>query len=942
MAKISGTYQSLARGVSQQPFEARLAGQHGEQVNMWSDPVHGLSRRRGTTLQACVATNVTGPSYYELPEYKRAELDEFYASYRTTPFVVEGQELQVHYPTKVQPSWFQSFPTGPQGGIRVTRKLQNPSVNQPGAEIVPLSAGIPGDAQHTATLADIAKGVTAACQVGRFILLACNATKFTVPPEVDAWAALSNGHISIQIKNGIPNRQYSVTALVDGVPTTWSYTTPSSSYTGTLTTSDIAFSDPEYQKKVNDRVNAYNSAVTAWLSTAANLTKPQYIADSLQIAISGALAAVGVTVSGFLNSAGVLLQVTNGRVTGCTATDSGDDSSVVVAERTVTSLDKLTAAHTEGKIIQVKPGKGEAAFYVKAVPVSGTNGFRGVRWEECPRTTSGAISNPFLVIAIKEPATPGTPTVGISKATTAGLAYLASAAILNDSSVLTLPQFGSRSVGDTDTSPAPGFFNKQITWMGTFQDRLCLAAGNTIDMSEVGNYFNFFRTQTLTVPDTDPVNVYALGSEADTIRHSVIFDRSLLLFGDNQQYSIDGRNPITPSTSTVIQSSAVEGATDCPPVAAGSLVFFGKRREGSTEVFQMEVGNVADTSNITALGIQLADYLPGSPVQLLYVPSPSTLIVRCSGAPRSVFVFRFIDQNRQRIMDSWSRFDYPEQFGAICGMFYHDDALYYRVARDAWKDQDGAVWTGWGGRYGFDVLERQSMLPQVPGVPYLDSVRPVELTYDPVNFQQDFWGKSYPFMATAFTRDKINNRGPLDPVPPKFAYWLHGAQPNTKSAADWNTAFADIPTRDVNYCVTGMPFDSYVDLTSPVRRDQNDQPLMQGRLTVNKLDVHYKDSGGFSATVTSNYGIAAQYNGFDWVATDTAWGKVTALRFNGRVLGQAANMVGIVPVATGTTAVFVGRESKEYVCRISSRSWMPLSITRITWTGQWFLNHRFI
>ena len=37
MAKISGSYQSLSRGVSQQVPEARLDGQHPEQVNMISD-----------------------------------------------------------------------------------------------------------------------------------------------------------------------------------------------------------------------------------------------------------------------------------------------------------------------------------------------------------------------------------------------------------------------------------------------------------------------------------------------------------------------------------------------------------------------------------------------------------------------------------------------------------------------------------------------------------------------------------------------------------------------------------------------------------------------------------------------------------------------------------------------------------------------------------------
>ena len=72
MSKVSGAYPSLSRGVNQQPFEARLDGQHGEQVNMWSDPVHGLSRRRGTTRQACYPGNEFGPSYFELSDSQNA------------------------------------------------------------------------------------------------------------------------------------------------------------------------------------------------------------------------------------------------------------------------------------------------------------------------------------------------------------------------------------------------------------------------------------------------------------------------------------------------------------------------------------------------------------------------------------------------------------------------------------------------------------------------------------------------------------------------------------------------------------------------------------------------------------------------------------------------------------------------------------------------------
>ena len=939
MPKVSGTYPSLSRGVNQQPFEARLDGQHGEQVNMWSDPVHGLSRRRGTLLQYCYTDNVFGPSYHQLSDFEKQELRDFYASYRTVPYVTDGLELQVHYPTKPQPVWMQNIFAGGSGGIRVTRKIQGSGPLQPGADVEPVGFGVYGDAEYNATQATMFKGIAAACQVGRYMLFMPNETPFTGPSEIESWGALSNGAVAMEVRQGIPNRSYTIKATVDGVLFTWSYTTPSTAYSGTLTTSDIDASDPEYQKKVNDRVNAYNSAVTQWITTAALQTRPIYIAEQLASQLNAALSGISIGVSATGVNGVIIAHITNGRAWDFSTTDGGDNSNFITTERTVSSLAGLTGSHAAGKVVQVKPERGTGSFYVKAVPAG--LGAR-VRWEECAATTQGQIANPMLVMAVKNPKSGGLSRVGLARATSSGLAYLASSNILNDPSVTALPQFNGRLVGDADSSPAPRFFGKQVSWMGMFQDRLCVASGNTIDMSEVGNYFNFFRTQTLTVPDNDPVSIFALGSETDTIRHSVIFDRSLLLFGDNQQYSIDGRNPVTPSTSTIIQSSSIEDATDCPPVTGGSMVFFGKRREGSTEIFQMEVGDVADTSNVTGLGLQLSDYLPGRPAQLLYVASPSTLFVRVSEAPHSVFVFRFIDQNRQRVLDSWSRFDYHPAFGLIFGMFYHDDAVYFRVAREAWLDENGALWTGGRGDFGFDVLERQSLLPQVPGLPYLDSMRRADSVYAGGAFGSDWWQANYPFLATVFTRDKIANYAPTDPTPPKFQYWLHGVQPNIKTLAEWHAAFADIPTRDMNYCVVGIPFDSYVELTSPVRRDQGGQPIMQGRLTVNRLDVYYKDAGGFEATVTSRYGITQQYNSFDWSVTDTAYGKVTALRFNGRVLGQAANMVGVIPITTGSTPVFVGRESKDYVCKISSRGWMPLSITRVTWTGQWFLNHRFV
>jgi len=46
--KTANSYGSLLRGVSQQVPQDRAEGQHGEQVNMLSDPVNGLTRRHGS------------------------------------------------------------------------------------------------------------------------------------------------------------------------------------------------------------------------------------------------------------------------------------------------------------------------------------------------------------------------------------------------------------------------------------------------------------------------------------------------------------------------------------------------------------------------------------------------------------------------------------------------------------------------------------------------------------------------------------------------------------------------------------------------------------------------------------------------------------------------------------------------------------------------------
>ena len=87
--KLSGSYASIARGVSQQASSQRLDGQHAEQNNLVSDPVIGLVRRRGSDYQAHTA--VPFGAYLNTGDYLK--------SFRNFDFRKTGVQYTLMYPT---------------------------------------------------------------------------------------------------------------------------------------------------------------------------------------------------------------------------------------------------------------------------------------------------------------------------------------------------------------------------------------------------------------------------------------------------------------------------------------------------------------------------------------------------------------------------------------------------------------------------------------------------------------------------------------------------------------------------------------------------------------------------------------------------------------------------------------------------------------------------
>lgn len=847
MSKVSGSYESVVLGVSQQVPQDRRSGQHFEQVNMISDPVNGLARRHGSVMRDELVLED-----YAAPLYNGAVADT--AKHKEFTFFVNGVEYALFYRV----------------GAQANPALQDFSfawcINKDTKQFVPIVR----DAEDTVMDTLVSGGVSAAVNTGKYIYLAGN----TIIPTFTATDRFGDednkDKLVAWVRGGAYSRTFSITLTkADGTTVTGEYKTKPAAYPDLLDTSSISYSDPDYEKLVNDAVNLYNSNVTAYIGEAAEDITPQNIAEKLY----DDLVLAGVT----CEVVGSTVVINDPDFVEISGEDGGDGTLLRAVGNEVTAPDLVSTVHWVGKIVKVKPKKtgGEDAFYLEAIPKAATD----TEWAEVTwRETAGYTMQPE--------------TVFIQGTVVDGTLYLASTpAILTDLAGGTHPAFKPNSAGDDVSSPLPTFFGKRIDYLGMFQDRLVIGYGATLMHSRPGDYFNWFRRSVLTVEDTDAFEMYALGSEDDTIRSSTTYDRNVLYFGDRHQYTVNGRSKLVPQTASMPIVSAHKDATDANPQSSSNFVFYGQYNNNTASVHQIQTGVIAESPESYEITQQLESYLQGRPVQIITMTAPNLVLLRTETFRQGLYTYSYLDTpaGAERIFDSWSRWVWDASVGHIVGITTKGGAIFVLTLR---RGEDAS-----GQDSIYMVLDEFSTSTKLSALPYLDSLRPVTDTTGWIN------ANNIAPVAVAFENSSTYR-------------FLGEAYENRVSF------MASYAPGDAAAIWAGVDYPAYVTPTNPYIRDNNDKAIVSGRLTLGKLNVSVSNTGGMLATL------------------ETVQGERSVLNFNGRILGQVANTVGRQPIVTANISVPIGKEVRECKYTLRAKTWLPLTITAIEWVGQSFNNTR--
>ena len=238
--------------------------------------------------------------------------------------------------------------------------------------------------------------------------------------------------------------------------------------------------------------------------------------------------------------------------------------------------------------------------------------------------------------------------------------------------------WADRDAGDDRSNPHPSFVGSTINNLSFFKSRLLMLANDNVVMSEVGEFFNFYRTSVLSVLDGDPIDIQAADVKVANITHAVPYNNTLIAFADRGQYEINsGEGSLTPATVSITPSTAYETSDDVTPISLGSSIFFPVNRgnySGIREYFVAPDQNgLSEAIDITA---HCPRYLPPNLRQIVGNTQEDIIaVLPDSPNSRYIYVYNYFWRGDEKVQDAWTRWDIGGT-NRIMHIFFLNDKLY--------------------------------------------------------------------------------------------------------------------------------------------------------------------------------------------------------------------------------------------------------------------------
>ena len=451
-----------------------------------------------------------------------------------------------------------------------------------------------------------------------------------------------------------------------------------------------------------------------------------------------------------------------------------------------------------------------------------------------------------------------------------------------------------RSCGDaTDTNTDPSFVGKTIQNLTFYKNRLGILSGENLILAENASYFNFFATTVTQVLDTDPIDIAASGTQVNTLKNSVGFNETLLLFSDTAQYKLDhAGDTISPTTAILNEVSSFEHDDNVRPVAAGKFAYFAQARTNNTAIREYFSDDNTLTNDGLDISVAVQSLMPTNAYQIISNTVEDCLAILCSDtadaqvAPYAtgsdvtatnadtMYIYKYFFDGGEKVQTAWSKWEFTGV--KILGGFSIESNIY--------------LFTAEGQTTKLFKVDLRNLKDATLGYGiYLDKRVSVTGTY---SSGTDLTTVTSPYGAKTglMAVDKTNGTD----------YALTNTSGSTYTLVGNHTSL-----------FIGTPYESKYSLSTQYVRENTGRGLLAvttGRYQVRNIALTYENSGFFTAEVTP----------------DNRSKSTTVM--NGYVLGTSGSTIGSPALSSGTIRVPVQCRNTDFTFDIISSSHLPMYV----------------
>ena len=419
--------------------------------------------------------------------------------------------------------------------------------------------------------------------------------------------------------------------------------------------------------------------------------------------------------------------------------------------------------------------------------------------------------------------------------------------------------YENKTAGSDLTNPFPSFLGNTINDVFFHRNRLGFLADENVIFSEAGEYFNFFLKTVLTLVDSATIDVAVSNNQVSILRHAVPFNENLLLFSDYSQFKLTANGTLTPQTVSIDVTTRFEASLEAKPVGAGKYVYFPTTKGSFAGMREYFVDTETETNDANEITAHVPEYLEGTAISMTAASNEDMLIVLTDTNRSEIYPYRYFWSGREKLQSSWSKWTFS---GTVLGVEFDKSDIFLAI------------------QYADKVaLERINLS--------LDD----SLVAD----------TSFPVLL-----DRRVRLTGTDTIPYTAANTTY-----VTDAGSIVTAAAALTYQGTGGVVyAGIPYTFLYEFSEQLMKNNN-ASVTTGRLQIKSMAVVYSDTGFFTITVVPHKTLPVGVR------------KTYTRAFTGRLIGAGTNILGQIPLDSGSYSFGVQANSKNAQIQISSDSFLP-------------------